>query len=137
MVDLLCRRGETAAADELEDFWHELGSRRNFSLLCGYKIDLFDRASQVTLLPQVYRSHSHVLPSLDSEWVEEAVAAALAAVLGEANAQRVYARVARHRSHQQVPTAQLALMWVSAHMPRAADRVLAAARAQYVAAATP
>src|SRR5438445_369891 len=60
MVDLLCERGETRAAAELEALWNDLGRRRRFSLLCGYRLDVFDRASQAVTLPQVCRAHSHV-----------------------------------------------------------------------------
>src|SRR4051812_30619028 len=42
MVDVLCRRGDPAAADELERRWNDLAQRRRFSLLCGYHLDVFE-----------------------------------------------------------------------------------------------
>jgi hypothetical protein len=135
MVDLLCRRGDGLAADELEALWNELGTRRHFTLLCGYRLDLFDRDVQVRLLPQVYRSHTQVVSASDAERLEAAVQSALTAILGEEDAQKVYARVARRRRDAHVPASQLALMWVSAHMPRAAEEILASAHERYAAAA--
>jgi DcmR-like sensory protein len=135
MVDLLFRRGEPAAADALEELWNRLGSRRNFSLLCGYKIDVFDRQAEISLLPQVCRSHSHVLPAPDADRMERAVDAALVEVLGDDDAAKVYAHAARQLGEHHVPRSQLALMWVSAHMPRAAERILETAREYYLGAA--
>jgi hypothetical protein len=132
MVDLLCRDGRVAAADALEALWNRLGARRNFMLLCGYKIDVFDRSAQTTLLPQVCRAHSQMLPLVDPARMDEAVDAALVETLGAADAQKVYAQIARQERDSQVPAAQLALMWVSAHMPRSAERILATARAHYL-----
>ena len=43
MVDLLCERGNPSAAAALEELWNRLARRRSFSLLCGYRIDVFDR----------------------------------------------------------------------------------------------
>lgn len=132
MVDVLCRRDERAAADALEGLWNRLAAVRNFSLLCGYRVDLFDRDAQTSLLPQVYRAHSHVLPAPDAERLEAAVATALSQVLGRSDAEKVYARATRHGDEKQVPSAQRALLWVSAHMPQTAQRVLAAARTHYL-----
>jgi MEDS: MEthanogen/methylotroph, DcmR Sensory domain len=129
MVDILVRRGEQGAADILEGYWNELAARRNFTLLCGYKIDLFDPKAQTTLLPQVYRSHMHVLAASDEDRVAAAVEHALEQVLGKDDAKRVYANVARSDKH--APTSQLALRWISAHMPRTAEEILAAAGTYY------
>jgi len=134
MVDILVRRGEPAAADALEEMWNRAGAARRFTLLCGYKVDLFDRDAQLNLLPQVYRSHSQVLPPPDPERLESALRDAVLQILGEADAKKVYGHVARQRREERVPPAQLALMWITAHMPLTAERILDAARANYVTA---
>lgn len=131
MVDLLVRRGDPEAAEALEHMWNRLGMRRDFTLLCGYKIDVFDRDAQVALLPQVYRAHSHVLPTADSEQLEQAVDRALREVLGESEADKLYAQVERQVRDDRIPRAQRALMWASANMPRAAESILAASRKNY------
>jgi len=131
MVDLLVRDGDAENADRLEHMWNRLGARRNFMLLCGYKIDVFDREAQVALLPQIYRSHSHVLPRADSEQLEQAIDRALREVLGDEDADKLYAQVEKQLRDERIPLAQRALMWASAHMPRAAEAILATTRANY------
>jgi hypothetical protein len=131
MVDLLSECGETRAAVELEELWNDLGRRRRFSLLCGYHLDVFDRASQVGPLPDVCRAHSHVLPASDSARLARSVDLALEEVLGPAEAGKVYALVGEQIRRDRVPSPQLVLMWVSANMPALADRILASARRRY------
>jgi hypothetical protein len=67
--------------------------------------------------------------------MEQAVNTALTETLGSTDAEKVYSLVAAQVREENVPPAQLALMWVSAHMPRTAEHVLAAARAHYGASA--
>jgi hypothetical protein len=132
MVDLLCDRGGTKAATELEELWNELARTRRFSLLCAYRLDVFDRAAQVEALPDVCRAHSHVLPASDSARLARSVDLALEEVLGSAEAGKVYALVGEQIRRGRVPSPQLVLMWVSANMPALADRILASARKRYV-----
>jgi DcmR-like sensory protein len=131
MVDLLCERGNPRGAADLEELWNRLARRRSFSLLCGYRADVFDRAAQISLLPAICRSHSHVLPTADPERLEQAVDAALAETLGE-QAGKVYALAGEQLRRKHVPPAQLALMWVSSQMPRSAERILESAREHYL-----
>jgi MEDS: MEthanogen/methylotroph, DcmR Sensory domain len=131
MVDLLCERGRTDAAVALEELWTSLGERRHFSLLCAYRLDVFDRRAQVSVLPAVCRAHSHVRTGADPARLHRAVDAALEEALG-ADIGKVYALIGEQIRERRVPAAQLALMWVSAQMPTVAERVLASARARYV-----
>jgi hypothetical protein len=131
MVDLLCQREQTDAAVALEELWNDLARRRRFSLLCGYRLDVFDRASQATTLPDICRLHSRVLPAPDPARLARAVDLALEEVLGPVQAGKVYVLVGEQIRADRVPISQLALMWVSANMPVRADRILARARAHY------
>jgi hypothetical protein len=133
MVDLLVDRGDRLAADVLERYWNELAAQLNFMLLCGYRLDLFDTDVQAALLPQIHRSHSRVLAGGDEDRFATAVERALLEVLGETDAQKVYAQIPAGEA--KAPVSQLALMWMSAHMPRAATKVLALARSYYGEAA--
>lgn len=132
MVDLLSERGDSASAAQLEELWNRLARRRSFSLLCGYRIDVFDRDAQLSVLPEICRSHSHVLTADDPERLERAVDTALEETLGP-KAGQVYAMVGEQMRRKQVPPAQLALMWVSSQMPLSAERILESARAHYLA----
>jgi hypothetical protein len=58
MVDLLCLRGDSLAAAELESHWNRLFQRRRFSLLCGYRRGLF--LGEPSLLADVCGAHTHV-----------------------------------------------------------------------------
>lgn len=131
LVELLCRRGRADAAVALEELWNGLGRRRRFSLLCGYRLDVFDVRQQATVLPQVCDAHSHVLPAANYARLARAVDQALEDVLGSSGASDVYRSVALERDNVRVPMAQLILMWLSSNRPIAADRVLAAARSHY------
>lgn len=131
MVDLLCERDNASGAAQLEELWNRLARRRSFSLLCGYRLDVFDREAQLSVLPQICRSHSHMLPADDPERLGQAVDAALEEALGE-QAGQVYAMIGQQLRRKQLPPAQLVLMWVSSHMPRSAERILESARARYL-----
>jgi MEDS: MEthanogen/methylotroph, DcmR Sensory domain len=135
MVDLLCARGRANAAVSLEELWNSLAWSRSFSLLCGYQLDVFDREAQIATLPEVCRTHSHVLPASDAGKLSVAVGQALEQVLGAARAGQVYALVGDQIRRERVPAPQLALMWVSANIPGLADRILASARELYLAPA--
>jgi len=133
MVDLLCEQDRHDAAAALEELWNELAETRTFSLLCGYRLDIFDRASQLAPLPDVCRLHSHVQPTADRRRLTRAVDRALEEVLGSRQAGHVYMLCGQQVREERTPLAQLALMWVSKNMPVRADRVLATARAHYYA----
>jgi len=134
MVDLLCARGDRTAAAELEDLWSRLAERRRFSLLCAYRVDLFDADTQLSLLPQICAAHTHVQPGGDVARLGRAVGAALQEELG-ADAGLVYAQLPGPLAQSTLlPAAQRALMWVSANMPARAERILDAARARYATA---
>ena len=133
MVDLLCRRGDADGADELERLWnHAARTQRQFSLLCGYRLDIFDSQAQTEMLPSICREHSHVLPARNYPRFARAVDSALREVLGPNHAATVYVLVSREVGHDQVPLAQSILMWVSQNMPTQSSQILASARAHYV-----
>jgi hypothetical protein len=133
MVDLLAHRGRLEDAIALEELWTTAAERRNFSLLCGYCLDVFDRAAQTRTLPPVCSHHSHVLPAQKYARFARCVDRALDDVLGEREAGRIYMLLARQIQEERVPAAQLILMWVSANMPALAERILESARTQYAA----
>lgn len=135
MVDVLCRRGDPRGAAVLEELWNRLRATRAFSLLCSYRVDLFDVDVQGSLLPDVCRAHTRVEVADDPRRFHDAVDAALGETFGRDDAQKVYAMVAGEVSHGRVPAAQLALMWLAEHVPRSAERVLERTRSHYAAAA--
>jgi hypothetical protein len=134
MVDVLCSRGDRRAAAELEELWTRLAERRRFSLLCAYRVDLFDSDAQISLLPQICAAHTHVQPAGDVERLGDAVCAALEEELGS-GAVSVWAQLPPGVGRSgRLPAAERALMWISANMPGRAERILASARARYATA---
>ena len=131
MVDLLCGRGQAGGADELERLWNELALTRRFSLLCGYRLDVFDGHTQSETLPHICREHSHVLPARNYPRFARAVDDALREVLGPAQAASVYVLVSREAGHDQVPLAQSILMWLSENRPHHSGQILDSARTHY------
>jgi hypothetical protein len=131
MVNILCERGETDSAFALEDLWNDLGRRKRFSLLCGYRLNVFDRQTQLAQLPHVCRQHSHIAPSGDDKRFTSAVEHTLDETLGAARTGQVYALVGSQARNKKIPTAQLALMWISSNTPALAERILARAEARY------
>jgi hypothetical protein len=131
VVDVLCRRGQPHAADELERLWNTLARTRRFSLLCGYRLDVFDADVQTETLPHICREHSHVLPARNYPRFARAVDNALREVLGPNQAATVYVLVSREVGHDQIPLAQSILMWVSEHLPQKSSQILASARTHY------
>jgi hypothetical protein len=81
MVELLWRESVEAAI-QLEELWNErLLVDPRISLLCAYRIDVFERHVQGAL-HRVSQVHSHVLPVLDSDRFDEAVDRAFDDVFG-------------------------------------------------------
>jgi len=137
MVDVLVKRGETDAAIALEELWNALARTRDFSLLCAYELDLFDHGVQAGPLPAICRTHSHVRSVEDPLRLSQAVDRALAEILGPLEAAEVYVSVAEHMPRSNVPRSQALLMWLSAHEPVKASRVLTRARSHYLGAFAP
>ncbi len=131
VVDLLRLRGAMSDAIALEHMWEDLRSRRPFSLLCGYRLDVFDAAVQGSPLPEICSCHTHVLPAHDLERFSNAVTRALTDVLGTATTRDVYYIVDHSLRGHRIPVAQDALRWVAASLPNDADAVLATARGYY------
>jgi hypothetical protein len=133
MVDLLCLHGRVDHALALEELWEGLRRRRRFALLCGYRLDVFDPATQAGPLPAICNTHTHVLPAHDARRFDEAVTRALTEVVGPAVTRDIFYVVSRPLRSRRVPVAQDALRWLSTGFPVEAEQVLAAARQYYCA----
>lgn len=131
MVDLLTERGEGDQAVALEALWNRLAESRDFSLLCGYRLDVFDVAVQSRTLPAVCESHNHVKPAYDMARLDRAVYDAVDEVLGSSSARMVHGIVSEGADERHAPLSQQMLQWITERMPRHADRVLRVARAKY------
>lgn len=58
MVDLLWKDGLEAAAIRLETLWNQLGTTRDFNLLCGYSMGNFYKGAAIE---GIHAQHSHLI----------------------------------------------------------------------------
>ncbi|KAJ3290461.1 hypothetical protein HK104_006766 [Borealophlyctis nickersoniae] len=65
IVNLLCQRGEIAAALQLERMWNDLVYRHRFTLLCAYAMSNFSGPNLNQAFQSVCLLHAHVTPSED------------------------------------------------------------------------
>jgi len=63
MVDLLWRRGNPAAALQLERLWSELGETRPLQLLCAYGMASFTRPDDDASFRTICGAHGQVIPT--------------------------------------------------------------------------
>jgi signal transduction histidine kinase len=75
MVDLLAQAGNYRAAIRLEQLWNEVLERQSLSLLCAYRLDSFDSATQTEDFRDVCRTHGQVRPAERYGVLEEAARA--------------------------------------------------------------
>jgi hypothetical protein len=137
MVDILTRRGERAAADALEELWNDLAEGRDFALLCGYQLDVFDPVVQAETIPAVCRTHSHVRPVADPTRLAHAVDRALFELLGPLDTAEIYMSVAMEVPRSAIPRGQAILMWLAAKHPAEAGNVLSRTRTHYLGGPAP
>ena len=126
MVGLLWAAGQVAAAIRLEEFWNELIARENFSLFCGYPIDVFGPEFQRPEVDAVLCAHSCLVPA--DRAFERAIDAALGDVLGPAaDSVRLLLRSA-FQSWEAMPRVELTAQWLRRNLPEQAGAVLERAR---------
>ena len=63
LVDILCGRQQHWIALELEELWNNLLAARNFSLLCGYKMESFQDEGVADVFQHICHSHTNVSPT--------------------------------------------------------------------------
>jgi len=63
MVGMLWSDGQIEAAVQLEKFWNALLGSTEFTLFCGYAIDVASEEFQSEHVREVVRAHTHVIPS--------------------------------------------------------------------------
>jgi len=71
MVALLWKRGERAAAVQLEGLWNQLASRASFSLYCAYPMHDCASSESMSAFRAVCDAHSAVIPAHVHEIGEE------------------------------------------------------------------
>ena len=132
MVDLLCRTN-VAATIELERLWNDLLSTSDIALLCGYRLDPFDRALHRGLLQHVSHAHSDLIPVEDYARLDRAVDRAYAEIFGGGtDASRLRHALLQHYTRPAaMPDGAAAIFAAREFVPDAAAALLASARRHY------
>lgn len=130
MVDVLWQRGSREAAIRLEEYWNDLGRLQTFSLFCAYRIDPLDSQAYGGPLECLCKAHTHLLPARDPARFDQAVKEAAREVLDPPLAQILLSLAADHRPGTRMPPGQATLLWLKQNMPRTAEKVLSALRAE-------
>jgi hypothetical protein len=130
LTDILWTEGRRDAAEAIERFWNALAVSQRFSLLCACPLDSFDGRAYDGALQKVCALHTHLLPARDCNAYNEAVSAAIREVLEPQLVSMLHSLSAQERPVTQMPMGQAMMLWLRAHMPRTAEKVLARARAR-------
>ena len=63
LVDVLCRRGNPRAAQQVEVLWDQLRDEYDCSLLCGYSVDALSHDPDGVHVDHIFRQHDSVTPA--------------------------------------------------------------------------
>ena len=134
MVGVLWRRGQSAAAEKIEEFWNRTMQASAVSLFCAYPIDVFGKEFDIRAVGQILSAHTHVLPTGRDGEIGNAVDRAMAEILGRSadslkKVIHTYFRPARAA----VPNAESQILWLRSNLPQYAEEILTRARQYYTA----
>ena len=136
MVEILWAAGKIDAAVQLEKFWNVLLGGDDFTLFCGYPIDVFADESHGAHVHELLCAHTHVLPGGTASTMEAALDRALRDVLGnETGGVRRGVDIAANPAWGAVPGVEATILWLRQHQPGYATKVLSRARSYYRACA--
>ena len=132
MVDLL-RHRDLASTWALERLWHERIGARDFALLCGYSLDVFDPRNYGGVVQQLAAVHSDVVPVEDYARFERAVGRAYEEVFGGGTDAADLRRTFRenYAGPATMPDAAAAILALSEFVPGTVNAVLDSARRRY------
>jgi hypothetical protein len=134
MVGILWAAGQVDAAVQLEKFWNVLLGGDDFTLFCGYPIDVFAEEFQAERIHELLCAHTHVLPCGVASAMEAALERAIADVLGERPEEiSSDGDGALHPSWGSIPGVESTILWLRNNQPEYAAEILSLARVYYQA----
>lgn len=108
----------------------------NFTLFCGYPIDVFGDEFQVAQVHDLLCAHTHVLPGGTASSMETALERSIREVLGDQTEEiRRGADGAIHESWGAIPGVEATILWLRNHRQEYANEILSRARTYYRACA--
>lgn len=136
MVGLLWAKGHVDAAMQLEKCWNVLLGGDDFTLMCGYPIDVFDDDFRSERVHGVLCSHSHVLPCGIEPAMEAALERSMREVLGD-QSDGVHGDLTAtaHPGWAALSAVEATIIRLRTHQPQRAAEILSRARSYYRACA--
>jgi hypothetical protein len=132
MVGILWSQGNIAAAVQLEKFWNVLLTQDDFSLFCGYPIDIFGEGFHRADVHDILCTHTHVIGGGEPSAMEFALERAMHEVLGDGAQQiRTHAGEFVHKEWGVMPAVEAMILWLRSQKPDYATEILSRARRYY------
>lgn len=129
---LLWAAGQYPAAIRLEQLCGLLQEEWEFEVFCGYPIDIFGERFQSGIVDPLLCAHSHLISSVDTAPVRNALARAMNELLGANFPERYPSSSVGHSERwPKLPTGERLILWVRSHMPDHAPKILTLARRYY------
>lgn len=135
MVGLLWQNGQYPAAIRLEQLWHALRQQVEFTLICGYPIDVFSKDFDPAIVDALLCAHSHLLPTTENRKLRNAVSRAMDEVLGPSRVHTMKAFMNGSFSSKwgKLPPGESMILWLRKMLPEEAEQILSLARGYYTA----
>ena len=135
MVGVLWAAKQYPAAIRLEQLWHHLQQKLDFSLFCGYPIDVFGKHFDGGIINALLCAHTHLLPTVSNPHLERALNRAMEDLLGLTPKElRASVGTVLVDAWGVVPNAEATILWLRRTHPRYADTILETAKTYYSAA---
>ncbi len=132
MVGQLWKAKQFPAAIRLEQLWNKLQKSVPFSLLCVYPIDVFGDQFESGILDALLCAHTHLLPTENSEVLENALHRAMDEVLGsEGLVLRTQFESCLRPAWATLPRAEAIILCLRNKIPDRASDILARAARYY------
>jgi hypothetical protein len=129
MVGLLWEQGRRQDAEQLEEFWNRLFAREFFELYCAYPIDVFGSEFQLRRVDGICCSHTHVVPTLSGDALEEAIEYGMDEVLGpRVEPLRSLMKSNFRPAWAAMPKGESLILWLRNNLPEQAEQILSRAR---------
>jgi hypothetical protein len=128
MVGILWANGEFPAAIRLEQLWHRLLKQVDFSLFCGYPIDIFSDRFEPGVVDALLCAHTHLLSCSPNSDLEEALERAAREVL---QPKVTELSGMRRPAWPDMPHGEAIILWLRGQTPDVANEILNRARKYY------
>ncbi len=126
MANALWENGNTETAIQLEDLWNVMAGAFQFSLYCGFRMDMQSETTYARPLEELGRTHADILSTPEDELFGAALDRASKEMFGIALTQM--AGLSRQDGARRFPSGQRTMLWVKRHLPMSTVQLAERAR---------